>query len=167
MSKLAHFDGNGLPIGFYSLDINGPLNIDGVRNPKIPTGVVEISDEVWLEFINNSGRRRWNGKKIEVYVPPEVVRIPDPISRRQFFEALANLGYITEDEAFAALSGTIPEAFQPLIESLPADQRFSARMLLAGATSFERNHPVVQAIGASPEWGAQKVDALWLAASRL
>jgi hypothetical protein len=167
MEKFAWFDGNGFPIGFYSTEIHGPMNIDGVRNPKIPSGVVEISHEVWLEFINNQGRRRWNGKTIEVYVPPVIEQIPEMISRRQFFEALANLGEITEDEAFAALSGTIPEAFMPLINALPADQRFSARMLLAGATTFERNHPVVQAISASPEWGAQKVDALWLAASQL
>lgn len=167
MSKLAHFDGNGLPIGFYSFEVNGPLNIDGVRNPGIPTGVVEITDEQWAEFQRYAGRRRWNGRDVEVYVPPEVTVIPDLISRRQFFEALANLGEITEDEAFAALAGSIPEAFQPLINGLPADQRFSARMLLAGASTFERNHPVVQAIGASPEWGAQKVDALWLAASQL
>lgn len=165
--KFAHFDGDGFPLGFYALDIHGPLNIDGVRNPAYPSGVVEITDEVWTEFLSNQGRRRWNGKAIEIYTPPEVVRIPEQISRRQFFEALANLGEITEDEAFAALSGQIPEAFLPLINSLPTDQRFSARMMLAGASTFERNHPVVQAIGASPEWGAQKVDALWLAASRL
>jgi hypothetical protein len=167
MSKLALFDGNGLPTGFYSVEIHGPMNIDGVRNPAIPSGVVEITDEQWAEFNRFAGRRRWNGRDVEVYTPPEVVVIPEQISRRQFFEALANLGEITEDEAFAALSGQIPEAFQPLISSLPTDQRFSARMLLAGASTFERNHPVVQAIGASPEWGAQKVDALWLAASRL
>jgi hypothetical protein len=167
MSKLAHFDGNGLPLAFYSVDIHGPMNINGVRNPAIPSGVVEISDEVWMEFISNQGRRRWNGKTIEAYVPPVVERIPEMISRRQFFEALARLGEITEDEAFAALSGTIPEAFMPLLNNLSADQRFSARMLLAGATTFERNHPVVKAISASPEWGAQKVDALWMAASQL
>ncbi|MFC0245834.1 hypothetical protein ACFOLL_12540 [Falsochrobactrum ovis] len=61
MAKFASFDSNGLPVAFYSGDIHGE---------NIPTGAVEISHNDWLEFINNSGMRRWDGEKVVEYTPP-------------------------------------------------------------------------------------------------
>jgi len=60
--KYAIFDEHGFPQAFYSPDIHGD---------KIPAEAIEITDEQWLEFINNQGRRRWDFEKKEVvpYVP--------------------------------------------------------------------------------------------------
>jgi len=61
--KYAVFDEHGFPQAFYSPDIHGD---------KIPAEAIEITDEQWLEFINNQGKRRWDFEKKEVveYVPP-------------------------------------------------------------------------------------------------
>jgi hypothetical protein len=45
--KYTILDANGLPTAFYSDDIHG----------NIPTDAIEITDEQWLECINNSGHR--------------------------------------------------------------------------------------------------------------
>ena len=61
--KYAIFDEQGFPKAFYDKAIHGD---------KIPEEAIEITDEQWLEFINNQGRRRWDFEKKEVveYVPP-------------------------------------------------------------------------------------------------
>lgn len=41
----------GLPIAFYDTEIN---------QNTIPQEAIPITDEQWLEFISNQGRRRWN-----------------------------------------------------------------------------------------------------------
>jgi len=60
--KYAIFDEKGFPKAFYSPDIHGD---------NIPKEAIPISDEQWLEFINNQGRRRWDFEKKEVveYTP--------------------------------------------------------------------------------------------------
>lgn len=52
---------NGTPKGFY----------DDTVHSEIPTGAIEITEEQWLDFINNSGKRKFeNGILVEyVYVP--------------------------------------------------------------------------------------------------
>jgi len=59
--KYALFDKNGFPIAFYDPDIHS----------NIPENAIQISDEQWMEFLQNQGRRRWNFEKstIEVYDP--------------------------------------------------------------------------------------------------
>ena len=66
MAKFAVFDENGFPKAFYDSNIHH----------NIPHEAVEITEEQWLEFINNQGKRKWNfeTKQVEVYEPP-----PPPI----------------------------------------------------------------------------------------
>ena len=45
--------------------------------------------------------------------------------------------------------------------------QFAARMLLSGATMFERRHPLVEAFAAHMGMTPAEVDALWLAAAVL
>jgi len=61
--KYAIFDEQGFPKAFYDKAIHGD---------DIPEEAIEITEEQWLEFINNQGRRRWDFKKKKVveYVPP-------------------------------------------------------------------------------------------------
>lgn len=101
--------------------------------------------------------------------PPPPPIIPDVISDRQCFQWLAMMGKITQDEALAAVTvGALPKAVSDGIAALPADQQFGARMLLCGATSFERLHPMVPVFLAFFSLnGTTDRDALWSAASAL
>ena len=92
--------------------------------------------------------------------------IPD-ISRRQFFQQLAAQAVITQDEAFAALGGTIPPELLTLINALPSDQQFAAKMLLAGATTFQRQHSLTLAIGAAYGWTPEQIDTFFAAGALL
>lgn len=58
--KYAEFNKDGLPLGFYSLDVNGS---------NIPKGAIKINDDQWQEFIDNNGLRKWNGEKVVHYKP--------------------------------------------------------------------------------------------------
>jgi hypothetical protein len=100
-------------------------------------------------------------------VPP-APPVPTDISDRQFFQQLAIAGIITPPEAIAAVAtGTIPAALKALVDQLPADQMFGAVMLLSGAVSFSRTHPLTEAIGVAYGMTAAQIDALWTAASKL
>jgi len=57
MPKYAVFDERGIPKAFYDADIH----------QNIPSDAVKITDEQWLEFINNQGRRAYvNGQIIDI-----------------------------------------------------------------------------------------------------
>lgn len=95
MKTFAIFDEQGLPRAFYNEGIHGACNrpvygdlpeptedepdpvapvIGEEPNPdcKIPSEAVEISDEQWEEFINNSTRRKWQNGQVVEYVAPAV-----------------------------------------------------------------------------------------------
>lgn len=62
---------DGVPVAFYSSDVHGQ---------SIPAEAVKISDEQWLECVNNPGRRRiitdGDGRvRVEAYISP-----PPPMS---------------------------------------------------------------------------------------
>lgn len=92
--------------------------------------------------------------------------VPHSISDRQFFQQLAVLGKITEAEAEAAVAtGEIPAAMLALVDQLPAEQQFPARMLLKGATVFEYSHPMTSTIASLYDWNeTQKADLFRAAA---
>lgn len=93
---------------------------------------------------------------------------PSMVSDRQFFQALAQAGSITPDEALAAvMTGTLPARIEAAVAGLPEAERFAARMLLSGATTFERQHPMVAKLAAALGYDAAALDALWTAAAAL
>lgn len=100
------------------------------------------------------------------HVDPNV--LPD-ISDRQCFEQLAVLGKVSTDEALAAVTvGALPKVVTDGIAQLPAEQQFPARMLLCGATSFHRAHPMVPVFfGFVGITAPTDIDALWRAAALL
>jgi hypothetical protein len=60
-------------------------------------------------------------------VPDEPPPVPDVISNRQFFQALAMSGSITQAEALAAIkTKTLPQPMQNAINAMPPDQQFAA-----------------------------------------
>jgi hypothetical protein len=96
--------------------------------------------------------------------------VPAIISDRQFAQALALDGTITEEEALAwAARGELPQAMEDALEHIPeADgQRFGARMMLAAATSYERHLSLTEQLGALLGYDAAALDALWTRAAAL
>lgn len=92
MGKFAKFDAEGFPQGFYAEEVHGarmrpvygqkpeptaeepnPLPpVIGVEpNPEtlIPADAVEITDEAWMEFLNNQGLRKWVDGSVVEYAP--------------------------------------------------------------------------------------------------
>jgi hypothetical protein len=64
--------------------------------------------------------------------------------------------------------GAIPAALQRVANaSAHPAQQFSANMLLASAATFQRNHPLTDAIGASLGMSAGQVGELFIAAAAL
>lgn len=95
--------------------------------------------------------------------------VPSAISRRQFAQVLAGTGAITQDEALSFIrTGTLPKALQDAVDGLSdADQKFAAEMLLSGAATFERDHPMVAVLGKALKKSDADLDALWVAAAGL
>jgi hypothetical protein len=99
---------------------------------------------------------------------PVVAPVPSSISRRQFYQQLAIAGIATQDEAIAALStGTLPAALATIVNGLPSDQQFGARMLLIGGTDFLLAHPLTAAIVAARGMSSADRDAFFTAAAAL
>jgi hypothetical protein len=120
------------------------------------------------------GQAIWQGLNNGTYgnvaayeAPPAPV--PAVVSDRQFAQALALSGFITEDEAVAwAGAGTIPAALDFVVASIPDPAaRFSAKMLLASATTYERAHPLVETVRLAQELTSAQVDDLFRLAGSL
>lgn len=98
---------------------------------------------------------------------------PETISDRQFFHALWKAGKITLAEARAAVqTGQMPadiEAFFMLLgesEETP-EVAGDERMLIEGATTFNRSHPMTSMFGAMYGMSDLEIDALWRLAGTL
>lgn len=94
--------------------------------------------------------------------------IPD-ISDRQFAQQLKVAGLISQAEAMAFVqTGTIPAALKAIVDAIQ-DQtdREAAELMIAGATVFKRDHPLVVALGQAYGMNWQQLDALWIAAGAL
>jgi hypothetical protein len=110
-----------------------------------------------------------DGVRPEAYVPPAAL-VPTIISDRQFAQALALAGTITEGEALAwAARGELPQAMEEALDHIPDanGQRFGARMMLAAATSYERHLPLTEQLGGLLGYDAAALDALWTRAAAL
>lgn len=86
-----------------------------------------------------------------VFTAPEPTPAPVPasVTRRQILTGLAVVGWITEQEALAALTvGATPAAVDAVIAALPADQQFATRMKWAGFQSAFRDDEMVAALAA-------------------
>jgi hypothetical protein len=105
---------------------------------------------------------------------PRAASVPETISDRQFFQQLAVEGEITKDEALAAVMvGALPERMSQALDAavaagqMTADEEFTAKMLLCGATQFQRSNPYVPLIGMMLGKASADLDQLWTAANQL
>lgn len=127
---------------------------------KVLVWTDETSDDPQTKY----GEKVYNGTAI---VDNSFIPVPQLISDRQFFQQLAIAGIITEEEALAANAAVIPSAILTIINGLPAEIQFSVKMLISGATVFEREHPMTEAIGAAYGWTANQIDDFFRAAAQL
>uniref|UniRef100_A0AAU8HYD5 Uncharacterized protein n=1 Tax=Rhizobium phage IG49 TaxID=3129228 RepID=A0AAU8HYD5_9CAUD len=87
---------------------------------------------------------------------------PRTISRRQFFQYLAVIGIISEDDAFNAVSqGIIPKPLTDIINTLPASMRFSARMLVVSAQQFDIDHQLSDTVRKALGWSEDQKKDFW------
>jgi len=94
---------------------------------------------------------------------PIVVPVPDEISRRQFCQGLAVAGLITKQEAIAFIQGSaLPSAIQAIVDGMTDEEAaFEATMLLLGAGSFFRSHPLVLIFAMAQSMTEAEVDDFW------
>lgn len=96
--------------------------------------------------------------------PASVVElVPEEISRQQFCQGLAVAGMITKQEAIAFIQGAaLPAAMQAIVDGMvDEDAAFEATMLLLGAGSFFRSHPLVLIFAMAQSMTETQVDDFW------
>ncbi len=127
-----------------------PITDDAITDGKVATGST-------LEFTNGAVARHWT---LEDAPPPPV---PEDISDRQFAQALALNGLITNVEALEWVKvGTVPQQLQAIIDAMTdTEQQFAANMLLGGATTFQRHHPMVALRGGALGKTSDEIDDIW------
>lgn len=99
---------------------------------------------------------------------PKPSAVPLEVSDKQFFQAAAQLGVITQAEAIAFITvHTLPAALAAAIATLsPADQ-FAATMAICGARNFQRNDPILGKLSTAMGQTSDEVDALFTLAATL
>lgn len=149
----------------WSVEALAAIGVLQVVEGAVPDGKVAIS---WT--LTDDGTTITRTPTLVDVPPPAPPPVPDTISDRQFFQALALLGMISTDEALSAVkTGEIPSAMASFIATMPATDQFNAQMLLAGATVFERSNALVPAFMAAqtPPMTSTDIDHLWTFAASL
>lgn len=102
--------------------------------------------------------------------PNPAASLPPPqwVTDKQFFQAAAQTGIITQDEAVTFMAnGAIPSALATAISQLPAGEQFAAKMAIIGARNFYRADPLVIALSAAMGQTSAQVDTLFTLAATL
>jgi predicted outer membrane lipoprotein len=121
----------------------------------IVTNVIEVSDRAedqpdWardLPLAADAGPGwTWDGKAFAPPPPPEPDRSAMSLSFGQLLIGLVAEGWITEAEGEAWLGGTPPAAALALVDALPAEHRFAARVRITRPSVVLRLDPLVQGL---------------------
>lgn len=111
-----------------------------------------------------------NGNKIKEYKKPaDAIVIPDMISRRQFYQQLAEIGLISKKENIDRITkGIVPPTIQNVIDMIPnEDVKYQMIVLLLEASEFQRGHPFIHEFGQMFGMDAAAIDGFFYAASKL
>lgn len=143
-----------------------PGNPVRVTGDIVDNGVFIAYSKLFL--MSDAQLAAFNISKHEDPPPGNFDPVPEIISDRQFFQALAMEGKITQAEALDAVkTGAIPAILQSAIASMTGADAFSAEMLLSGATEFRRSHPLTQQIGAAQGMTPDQIDTFFRFAASL
>lgn len=131
--------------------------------------VVRIADGAWIpNYSANRDRAEYEAWLSAGNVPePYQPMVPETIADWQFFQQLAVLGIITQDQALASNGGVIPPPLLDIIEQLPSANKFQAKMRVGGATVYHRDHWLTIAIGEAYGWTPAQIDDFFRAAAAL
>ena len=146
------------------------VSASGGGMPAYPDGLHLFTIHGWSGPVEPLVRHFIDGATLDVLpLPDPEPPVPAVISDRQFFQQLAAEGTITPAEALAAVrTGELPAALVAILDGIPdEDERFSAEMLLSGATQIERAHPLTDAIGAATGRSHDDIDEFFRAAALL
>ena len=148
---------------------NGNSIINSVEYDQAPTNPPPGFGAGTVAIQNDIADQTWTYDGTTFHAPVIVapVIVPISITDRQFFQQLAVQSIITEADALAANAAVIPPALLTLIDAMPTDQQFSAKMIVSGATTFYRNDPLTISIGAAYGMSSAQIDAFFTAASKL
>ena len=136
------------------------------RASTVATG--DKAYKAWLAQGNAPTRIASMDELKDVLIAAGVINVPQTISDRQFFQQLAIAKVISQEEALAAVkTGDIPAALSGFIAALDDASRFNAEMLLSGATVFQRNHPLTNAVAMAQGMTADQVDEFFRQAAKL
>lgn len=111
--------------------------------------------------------RVWRGVQGKRPLTPDEIAarnpVPETISDRQFAQALAKQGIISQDEALAFVKrGEVPTMLQATIDAVEdPDARFNLDMAVSGATTFDRYNPSTVALAVALTWSPAQMDDLW------
>ena len=144
----AKFDVNGFPTAFY--------DTNAYDDPSfIPPETIEITRAQWLDFINNSGRRKWVNGEVVTYTPPPADPVFPPLTARQFWQAALAIGVKEED-----LIADIANKDSPFYIA-DDEKRESALINITKATSFTRDFPLLKKMAEVNKIPDAQLDTLW------
>ena len=89
--------------------------------------------------------------------PPVIIPIPD-LSFSQLLIGLVTEAWIAEADGEAWLSGTLPAAVLAVIDNLPAEQRFPAKVRALRPSVVIRNDVLVNAMGTAAGKTSEDMD---------
>ncbi|MBB4200681.1 hypothetical protein CCR94_21515 [Rhodoblastus sphagnicola] len=126
----------------------------------IPADPRNTDFQVYLSWLSNGGAPG--------AAPNTASAVPTQVSRRQFFQAAAQDGLITNAEAIALIStGAMPASLSSAIAALPNAEQFAAQMAVLGDQTFERSSLIVVALAAAMNKTNSDLDALFTLAASL
>lgn len=125
--------------------------------PKIPENAVEITDDVYQDYLANQTHRAWDNdnKTFKHITPPEPPMVYNDLTRRQFWQACLSIG-ITSDNIKASL--TDPES-KYYIEN--EYDRAGVIIDIDDTGTFSRDYYLIEDIAKANGLPDEQINALW------
>ena len=143
MKYYGKFSGDGKAVAFYVDTIN-----------DIPVGAIALSEPQWRELVENQHTRRFIDGQIVEIEPPAPPPTPIPtITPRQLRLWLLKNG----------LLDSIPSK----IETMPDPMRSIAKIEWEYATTFDRKHEFIEALGSTLGLSSEQLDEGFREASKI